>query len=586
MMSDAPRIGRRRRTERPHVLIVVNSPTSGPGNLLEWFDAAGLEVSVVEGAAIPDSHNGYDGVVLLGGGLLPYDDDRAPWLGRERALAQRCIDDAVPLLGICLGAQLLAAVAGGVVEGNVGTPERGVVRVRRRSESSTDPLLAGVSSDFAALQNHRDQITALPSDASHLAENDDCRHQAFRVGTVAWGVQFHPEAPVSRLDNWDEAALHDEGVDLPALRRIAVDAEPQLLEASERVVANFAGVVSETSRSRELRVIDGHNDLLWEMRERSIEANRFLGGIDELQTDLPKLRAGNLAGQFWSVWVPDGTPQPLRTVLEQVRRLEDLVAEASDFLALTPTVEDVRRTMREERIACLIGAEGAHCLEGDLANVSVLARAGVRYMTVTHNATTMWADSATDEARHDGLSARGAHLIAALEGSGILVDLSHTSHRTMNDVLDIATAPVIFSHSSSYAVTPHPRNAPDAVLRRLADNGGVQMITFVPAFVAGGGASGADRSGHRARLTDVADHIEHACEVAGIAHVGIGGDFDGIAQPPDGLDDTSTYPALFAELRRRGWSGGELAALAAGNILRVLAATDAAFQRGRQISKE
>ena len=168
------------------VLIVVNSAGSGPGNLISWFEESAVACTIVEDTRIPDSPDGYDGVVLLGGGLLPYDDDRAPWLVRERRLAKRCIEDGVPLLGICLGAQLLAAVAGGEVQGSFGTPERGLVRIRRRPESADDPLLQGLGPVFPVLQNHRDQITGLPAGAVHIAEGDDCAYQAFRIGSAAW----------------------------------------------------------------------------------------------------------------------------------------------------------------------------------------------------------------------------------------------------------------------------------------------------------------------------------------------------------------------------------------------------------------
>ncbi|QIG39496.1 C26 family cysteine hydrolase domain-containing family [Microbacterium sp. 4R-513] len=589
MSADVAAAGRR--APRARVLIVVNSAGSGPGNLVDWLDKSAVTCTIVEDARIPDTPDRYDGVVLLGGGLLPYDDDRAPWLARERRLAMRCIEEGVPLLGICLGAQLLAAVADGAVQGAFGTPERGLVRIRRRPESGDDPLLDGLDPVFPVLQNHRDQITSLPPGAVHLAEGDDCAYQAFRIGRTAWGVQFHPEAPVSRLDDWDEAALRDEGVDLASLRVAAGEAEPELRDASWRLVANFSRIVVDTARTRPLLVIDGHNDLLWEMRERRIDPHRFVTGIPELQTDLDRLRRGGVGAQFWSVWVPDGTPRALQTVLEQVDRLGEVVEAASADLEITPTAADVRSAIRRGRIGCLIGSEGAHCLEGELANVASLARAGVRYMTLTHNASTMWADSATDVPLHDGLSVHGAQLVAELERCGVLVDLSHTSVATMHDVLDIASVPLVFSHSSTQAVTAHDRNVPDDVLRRLRDNGGVQMITFVPAFVTpsatrGEAAHGTPDPASIARLVDVADHIEHSCDVAGIAHVGIGGDFDGTTLTPDGLGDVSAYPALFAELRRRGWTPGELIALASGNILRVLEATDAAFRRARDISNE
>ncbi|AZI58207.1 hypothetical protein EH165_08715 [Nakamurella antarctica] len=569
------------------LLVVVNSPRSGPGTLLPRLNAAGATTTVSVTADIPDTPDGYDGVILLGGGLLPSEFEKAPWLAAERLLASRCLAQNVPLLGICLGAQLLAEVAGGTVTGRFGVPERGTVLVRQRAEAAEDALLTGVESEFVVLQNHQDQITALPADAVHLAENDNCAVQAFRVGDLAWGVQFHPEAPIGRLAQWDAASLAAEGMDLSALQEQAARDEPRLEAASSRLVNNFVGIAAERASSRKIRVIDGHNDLPWEMREGGIGAERFSTGIPERHTDLARMRAGEMGAQFWSVWVPDGTPEPFAVITEQIARVREVIEHAPNALAFSPSARQVREAISRDEIGCLIGAEGSNVLEGRIENVAELARAGMRYMTLTHNESTMWADSATGQKLHNGLSEKGAMLVAELERQGVLVDLSHTSASTMHDVLDVAKVPVIFSHSSNYALTRHDRNVPDGVLRRLSANGGVQMITFVPQFVSetyrtsGARKRAAGQPYSPAYLADVADHIEHSCDVVGIAHVGLGGDFDGISSTPQGLTDVSSYPALLAELRRRGWSAAELSALASDNILRVLHITDSAFERAR-----
>lgn len=558
------------------ILIVVNSPTSGPGNLTAWFTQSGAACTVVDDADIPASADGYDAAVLLGGGLLPYDDDVAPWLARERRLARHCLDRGIPILGVCFGAQLLAAVAGGATAADWGAPERGAIAIRRRPDAATDALLAGLDDHFWMLQNHKDQIVRLPSGAAHLAETDACPVQAFRLRDTAWGVQFHPEAPITRIGGWDPDSLAREGLDISELTALAEANHASLLTGSRLLAHNFVGVVAETARSRRISVIDGHNDLAWELRVREFGRERFVDGAPELHTDLSRMRAGGMGGQFWSVWVPDDTPDPARIVREQIDRVHRLIDYPGSGLAFTPTADDIRAAMDAGDIACLLGAEGAHCLESDLHAVAELATSGVRYMTLTHNAANEWADSATDEPTHNGLSGRGAQLVAELERCGVLVDISHVSAKTMADVLDIARAPVIFSHSSCRAVHPHPRNVPDEVLGRLAANGGVQMVTFVPQFLA--------PSRRRATLFDAADHVEHARAVAGISHIGLGGDFDGISTTPEGLPDVSAYPALLSELRRRGWTRGELAALASENILRVLDDTDAAFSRNRAVS--
>ncbi|WP_439692267.1 dipeptidase [Curtobacterium sp. SP.BCo] len=331
-------------------------------------------------------------------------------------------------------------------------------------------------------------------------------------------------------------------------------------------------------------VIDGHNDLPWERRDTH---DSGVEGIDtedgSLHTDLPKLRAGGVVGQFWSVFVPADDPDPVRTTLQQVDVAHRIIERYPDTLALARTAAEVRAAIDSGRIASLLGAEGGHSIGDDLAVLRDLARLGVRYMTLTHNDDTPWADSATGSHPHGGLTDRGRQVVAEMERIGMLVDLSHTAPATMRDTLDVATQPIVFSHSSTTAVNDHPRNVPDDVLARLSDNGGVVMITFVPQFVSATYAEwyAAGSSGEAPLVTvaDVADHVEHARAVAGAAHVGLGGDYDGTPVLPPDLRDVSRYPVLAEELRRRGWSAADLRALAGGNVLRVLEATDERFGR-------
>ncbi|MEZ0163536.1 dipeptidase [Kineococcus sp. LSe6-4] len=315
-------------------------------------------------------------------------------------------------------------------------------------------------------------------------------------------------------------------------------------------------------------VFDGHNDLAWELRERFASDPRAAGLLDQpiLHTDVPRLRAGGVGAQFWSVYVPSDQDPAAATVavLEQIDVVRRLVATHPDVLAWTPTAPDVREALAAGRIASLVGAEGGHSIAGSLGVLRELRRAGLAYLTLTHHDNTPWAASATGEPVDHGLTGFGRDVVREMNRTGVLVDLSHVHERTMHDALDVTTRPVLFSHSSCRAVTDHPRNVPDAVLERLPGNGGVLMVTFVPAFVA---APGADR----ATLHDVVRHLEHAREVVGIEHVGLGGDYDGTDAFPDGLGDVSRYPALLQALADRGWSAADLRALTCGNALRVLA---------------
>lgn len=330
-------------------------------------------------------------------------------------------------------------------------------------------------------------------------------------------------------------------------------------------------------------LIDGHNDWAWECRENRGYSVEGLDGHLDTDTDIARLRAGGVGGQFWSVYVKDTLvgADAVQGTLEQVDWVYRLAARYPETFVIATSAAGVEGARASGRIASLLGAEGAHSLNDSPAVLRMLARLGVRYLTLTHVHNTSWADSGTDEPVHNGLSLRGVEYIRELNRLGMLVDLSHVSPATAHAALDITSAPVIFSHSSCYAVTAHPRNVPDDVLARLADNDGVLMVTFVPQFVSAAYAEwfGGDRSAPAPRVTlaQVADHVEHARETAGIRHIGLGGDFDGTDEFPEQLDGVDGYPALLLELARRGWSAAELAALAGANVLRVLRATDAAF---------
>jgi membrane dipeptidase len=361
-------------------------------------------------------------------------------------------------------------------------------------------------------------------------------------------------------------------------------------------------------------VLDGHNDLPWALRkagESPASPVDIATRVPFTHTDLPRLAEGGVGAQFWSVYVPAQLQgdQAVATTLEQIDLVHRMVARYPGALELALTAEDVKRIMAAGKIASLIGAEGGHSIAGSLGVLRAMYALGVRYMTLTHNLNIGWADSATDEPAIGGLSDFGREVVGEMQCIGMLVDLSHVSADTMNDALDVATGPVIFSHSSARAVTNHPRNVPDAVLERMPANGGVVMVTFVPQFVSAAcrewdlaAAHEAARRGldyrdvaSREQLDDwlaahpmpvttvaeVADHVEHVRAVAGIDYVGLGGDFDGTSHLPEGLSDTSGYPNLFAELIDRGWSAAECGKLASGNILRVLRdAQDNADMRG------
>ncbi|MFE8956041.1 dipeptidase [Streptomyces althioticus] len=358
----------------------------------------------------------------------------------------------------------------------------------------------------------------------------------------------------------------------------------------------------------EFPVVDGHNDLPWALREQvsyDLDARDIAGDQSaHLHTDIPRLRTGGVGAQFWSVYVRADAPDPVPATLEQIDCVRQLLDRHPRDLAPALTAADMEAARREGRIASLMGAEGGHSIANSPGTLRGLYDLGVRYLTLTHNFNVAWADSATDEPGVGGLSAFGREVVKEMNRLGMLVDLSHVAATTMRDALDTSTAPVIFSHSSARAVCDHPRNIPDDVLERLPANGGVAMVTFVPKFVlqaAVDWTAAADENLrahgfhhldtspeamklHRAfeesrprpvaTVATVADHLDHMREVAGIDHLGIGGDYDGTAFTPDGLGDVSGYPRLIAELLDRGWSRADLAKLTWQNAVRVLGAAE------------
>jgi membrane dipeptidase len=335
-------------------------------------------------------------------------------------------------------------------------------------------------------------------------------------------------------------------------------------------------------------VIDGHNDLPWTSRlDRGYGVDGLDSGVPELHTDVPRLRAGGVAGQFWSVFVPvtEVGPAAVQATLEQIDFVHRMVERHPSLFALATSAAEVIAAGAQGRIASLLGAEGAHSLNDSPAVLRMFARLGVRYLTLTHVTNTEWADAATDIPVHGGLSPRGADYVREMNRIGMLVDLSHVSHDVMRQTLDIAAAPVLFTHSACTALSSHARNVPDDVLSRLATNGGIQMISFVPGFLSQEYADWetAGRIGEPPVVTiaQAADHIEHARDVAGPAHIGLGGDYDGFPSFPVGLEDVSGYPRLLAELATRGWNAAELADLSGRNVLRVLADTDDAYATAR-----
>jgi membrane dipeptidase len=377
-------------------------------------------------------------------------------------------------------------------------------------------------------------------------------------------------------------------------------------------------------------LIDGHNDLPWELRDRfksdlsAVDLKSDTGhlpvhaGETALMTDIPRLRAGHVGGQFWSVWIPTDLQgyEAVQVTLEQIDLVKRMAARYPGDLEMAYTAADVRRIHREHKVASMIGIEGGHQINNSLAVLRQMYDAGARYMTLTHSSNTAWADSATDAPVHHGLAPFGVEVVREMNRLGMLVDLSHVSPETMKAALAVSEAPVIFSHSSARALVDHPRDVPDDILRSVAANGGVVMVNFYPGYVSEARNQwDADRAAEQARfstppfgglyigqpdrakaalaaweekhprpattLAQVADHIEHVRQIAGIDHVGLGSDFDGIPDTPTGLEGVDRYPALLEELMRRGWPDADIAKLAGENVLRVMAAAEKVAARLR-----
>jgi membrane dipeptidase len=398
----------------------------------------------------------------------------------------------------------------------------------------------------------------------------------------------------------------------PTAARAATDAE-----RVERVLAQTP-------------LIDGHNDLPWEIRAR------FGGDLTKidlaastsvlpappdgapLMTDIPRLRQGRVGAQFWSVWIPAATkgPPAVQMTLEQIDLVKAMCARYPGDLAMAYTAADIERAHKAHRIASLIGVEGGHQISNSLPVLRAYYDAGARYLTLTHSSNTDWADSATDTPTHHGLTLFGREVVREMNRLGMLVDLAHVSADTMRAALTVTEAPVIFSHSSARALVDHPRDVPDDVLQRVAQNGGIVMVNFAPGYVSEARRRwDADRAAEQARdssppfgglyigqpertaaalkaweqahpkppvgISDVADHIEHIRKVAGVDHVGVGSDFDGLPDAPVGLEGVDKFPALLAELARRGWTDAELAKVAGTNLLRVMREVEAVSARLR-----
>ena len=356
---------------------------------------------------------------------------------------------------------------------------------------------------------------------------------------------------------------------------------------------------------RSTPLIDGHNDLPWLIREEADGdvAAFALEDRNDFDTDIPRLREGMVGAQFWSVWIPGETPSAdsKRLQLEQIETAREIIDFHPDTFELALEADDIERIFGEGKIASLLGMEGGYGLNNSLGNLREYYGLGVRYMTLTHNVSTDWADAALGEARHGGLTKFGRELVGEMNRIGMMVDIAHTSPATMHQTLDIALAPVIWSHAACRALVDHPRNVPDDVLTRLNKNGGVVMVTFIPSFLSNEVwemektlwatdvaidsiremrdvwmAYDAEFGAIRAEIDDVADHIEHVRDVAGVDHVGIGSDFWGMPDMPIGLEDVSEFPRLFAVLIERGWSDEDLRKLAGGNMLRAMREAEAA----------
>lgn len=452
-----------------------------------------------------------------------------------------------------------------------------------------------------------------------------CATPVTGASTRMHGRQATGNAPVMRrrlAAGGDSATLADMNKTLLACTLpLLIAAAPAPSATSSPYAARIARILKATP------LIDGHNDWAESLREREGEGRWTLDLTQGLanrptpyNTDIARLRQGMVGGQFWSVYVSADLPplEQVKETLEQIDLVKDIVARYPATFALARTADDVRRIHRSGRIASMIGVEGGNQIDDSLSVLRAYHDLGAGYLTLTHSKTIDWADSATDDPRHDGLTPFGEAVVHELNRLGMLVDLSHVSEGTMRSALRVSKAPVIFSHSSARALDDHPRDVPDDVLKLVAANGGIVMVTFAPSYLTEAHRHwGAEEAAEKVRLnappfgglyigqperaaaalaqwhrdnpeppvtlSDVADHIDHVAKVAGVDHVGIGSDFDGVDNSlPQGLGDVSTYPALLAELMRRGWSDADIAKLAGGNILRVMAAAETVAVQMRQ----
>jgi len=365
---------------------------------------------------------------------------------------------------------------------------------------------------------------------------------------------------------------------------------------------------------RDLPVIDGHNDLPWAIGKRAdgslaaADPSHYLAGY---HTDIPRLLEGGVGAQFWSVYVSASSSNAFDNTLRQIALVEEMVAANPDHLASATTASEIRAIREQGRIACLLGAEGGHSMEASLDKLRALYDRGVRYMTLTHSDTLSWADSATDDERHGGLTDYGREIVGEMNRIGMMVDISHVSAGTMRDALDVTRAPLIASHSSAFGLAAHPRNVPDDVIARVADNDGVVMVNFYPPFIVPQLAARSlevfeegrrllaelgdeqavddaladrwDDVAFRGNVGTVVDHIEYIARLSGADHVGLGSDFDGVDLLPEGLEDVTCYPNITAEMLRRGWEETDVRKVLGENVLRVMAAVEEAAARAARL---
>lgn len=375
-------------------------------------------------------------------------------------------------------------------------------------------------------------------------------------------------------------------------------------------------------------LIDGHNDLPWEIRTRegavdlNVDHAKMPAPADApkdyvgLMTDIPRLRAGHLGAQFWSVWIPATTtgPEAIKTTIEQIDIVKNMAAQYPQAFQMAYTADDIVRIHKAGRVASLIGIEGGHQIDNSMATLRQMYALGARYMTLTHTLNNDWADSATADPQHDGLTTFGRAVVGEMNRLGMMVDLSHVSPKTMKDAIAASRSPVMFSHSGARGLIDHPRDVPDDVLRLVAQNHGIVMVNFYPGYISQERARwDSDHAAEATRynsppyvglyigqperaaaamaewerlhpppsvkLAEVADHLDYIRKIAGVESVGIGSDFDGIPITPDGLDGVDKYPALLVEVARRGWTDADLAAVAGGNMLRVMRANEAVARK-------